>query len=269
MSRIDNSDYQPGMPLPSRKETHARKKGKSKKREELKAQEQLQEQLRLQEQQRLREQEQQRLLEHQPPAEPDQAAQLRELQASREEEARLKAEREAAQLRELNAIRAETKRQLELRAVSDEAAPLQELQAAQEQVAATAAVLTPADVPSEPARTEDEDDEETEPVIGKWTYRLLLTFVPILLLLVLAYGKLGYVHQVPDLVRQNVTAYEQGEGFLILKPWWFGPPVYKLDSYLSGPDTTFPQYQLNLHDFAAIVDQPIVLWRFQDDFLQK
>ncbi len=154
--------------------------------------------------------------------------------------------------------------------VQTRAASLREQQTAHnEMAAAMVAELAGSERTAEEADEKELDDEEMEPMVGKWTYRLLLIFVPLIVIAVLIYGKIGYVHDVPPLVRENVEAYEQGEGFLVLKPWWFGPPVYKLDEYVSGPSTTFHQFQLNLRDFAGIVEKPIVLWQFEQDFLDK
>jgi hypothetical protein len=219
MSRYENSDWQLGMPLPSRKETHGRKKKKQKPNV---------------------------------PLNPE-----RGLHESR-------GPADTYQLQDDHSDGSESTGYRE-----DRAARMRELQAAREEAAAAAAVLPIApEAAGEVPAGLPETEVDPEPVIGKWTYRLLMFFIPVILIVVLAYGKLGYVHQVPKLVRENVPAYEQGEGFLILKPWWFGPPVYALDEY--GEDATdFQRYRLNLHDFKGIVEEPVVLWRFQKDVLQN
>ncbi|ASS73606.1 hypothetical protein CIG75_00515 [Tumebacillus algifaecis] len=279
MSRFENSDWQVGMPLPSRKDKHGRKKGKAKKQDDRAALEQRAANAVVPKPPKS--EVPAPVLEQEAPRQAvdpfvhDQAATLRAhcaAQDAREAAPNTHSEDQAVQLREMSSART----QEEMLFTQQHAAELREILKTRKQaVAATVAQheLEWNEEVQQAHETQDADtvqvEEETEPVIGKWTYRLLMIFVPLVLIGVLAYGKLGYVHQVPELVRDNVSAYEQGEGFLVLKPWWFGPPVYKLDEYVGSAGSDFYRYQLNLRDFAKIVEEPIVLWRFQKDFLQK
>jgi hypothetical protein len=110
-----------------------------------------------------------------------------------------------------------------------------------------------------------DDENEDGPILTKWQRLLLFVVVPVVILGVVAWGKIAYVHHVPQLVRDNVPAYASGEGFLVIKPWWFGPPVYELDSYPQTND--FTMYQTKMGDYATLVEDPFVLWRFQKDIL--
>jgi hypothetical protein len=60
----------------------------------------------------------------------------------------------------------------------------------------------------------------------------------------------------------------------VLKPWWFGPPVFALDKYQVPPTEYtltkaeyFNRYKIELGDYASIVEAPKVLWTFQTDIL--
>ena len=110
-----------------------------------------------------------------------------------------------------------------------------------------------------------DDEDEDGPLLSVRQRLLLFVLVPLVILAVFIWGKIAYVHQVPELVRDNVPAYASGEGFLVIKPWWFGPPVYELDAYPQTND--FTMYQTKMGDHAPLVEDPIVLWRFQQDIL--
>lgn len=118
------------------------------------------------------------------------------------------------------------------------------------------------------------EEDEARPFYSRWQWALLMFFTPAVILLTLAYGRLGYVHDVPDHVRSQVPAYQQGEAFLVLKPWWFGPPIFTLDDYKVPPSDYplsradyFARYKIELGDYARIVDGPRVLWTFRQDLL--
>jgi hypothetical protein len=112
------------------------------------------------------------------------------------------------------------------------------------------------------------DDVDPPPFFSTWQRVLLWTGTVLVTLFVLAWGKLGYVHNVPDLVRSNVPAYDSGPAFLVLKPWWFGPPVLDLAQYNRETETpNWDLYHARLGDYAGIVDNPHVLWYFQEDIL--
>lgn len=116
----------------------------------------------------------------------------------------------------------------------------------------------------------DEADQEgdLQPFFSRWQRVLIWSGTILVVLFVLAWGKIGYVHHVPDLVRQNVTAYDRGPAFLIIKPWWFGPPVIDLTEYTrSGETPDWDIYRARLGDYAGVVDNPEVLWYFQEDIL--
>ena len=184
---FDNSDWQPGMPLPSRKETHSKKKKSKEAKQE-------------------------------PVAPQPQQPQL--------EEPRVAVQQESA-----------------------------------------AAVGLVGDVTAEERDwLLGENDDEDGSILTIWQRLLLFVAVPLVLLGVLIWGKIAYVHQVPDLVRDNVPAYSSGEGFLVLKPWWFGPPIYQLDSYPQAND--FKMYQIRMGDHAPLVEDPYVLWTFPEDILK-
>ncbi|MCX7571817.1 hypothetical protein OS242_17880 [Tumebacillus sp. DT12] len=133
-------------------------------------------------------------------------------------------------------------------------------------------------LPVSEASTEEPDtvveEDEARPFYSRWQWALLMFFTPAVILLTLAYGRLGYVHDVPDHVRSEVPAYQQGEAFLVLKPWWFGPPIFTLDDY-KVPSSDYPlsradyfaRYKIELGDYARIVDGPRVLWTFRQDLL--
>lgn len=133
-------------------------------------------------------------------------------------------------------------------------------------------------LPVSEASTEEPDtaseEDEARPFYSRWQWALLMFFTPAVILLTLAYGRLGYVHDVPDHVRSQVPAYQQGEAFLVLKPWWFGPPIFTLDDY-KVPSSDYPlsradyfaRYKIELGDYARIVDGPRVLWTFRQDLL--
>ena len=120
------------------------------------------------------------------------------------------------------------------------------------------------------------DEDENRGFFKTWQWYLLMTFTPIIIVLVVAYGKIGYVHAIPDSVRDQVPAYRHGEGFVVLKPWWFGPPVFTLDEYQiePGPATEtaeewFDRYKVELGDYRGIVEDPQVLWSVQTDPLTQ
>lgn len=112
------------------------------------------------------------------------------------------------------------------------------------------------------------EEEDSAPVFAKWKIALLIVLTPIVLVVILAWGKLAYVHQVPAFVQQQVPAYQQGKGFLILKPWWFGPPIFTLDHYERTDGEDFVHWKIQLNDYAAVVDDPTVLYTFPDDILK-
>jgi hypothetical protein len=191
---FDNSGWQPGMPLPSRKETHGKKK-KSK-------------------------------------------------------DAKLPSDTRHPQPAE--------HRVAESRPQAAAGAP------AQESAAAMSGVVS--DVTQEERDLLWAELEDDGSVLTVWQRLLLFVAVPLVLLGVLVWGKIAYVHQVPDLVRDNVSAYSSGEGFLVIKPWWFGPPVYKLDSYPQANE--FQMYQIRMGDHGKLLEEPYVLWTFQQDLLK-
>ncbi|KEO81330.1 hypothetical protein EL26_21495 [Tumebacillus flagellatus] len=160
-----------------------------------------------------------------------------------------------------------------------EHAALQEIQQAREEATATSAVVAPVLEPDErdlllspaPARAEESagTDGELQPFFSTWQRVLLWTGTVLVTIVVLLWGKIGYVHHIPDLVRDNVPAYQHDAGYLVLKPWWFGPPVLDLNTY--ARDTERPDWELykaRLGDYAAIVDNPYILWKFAEDPLQ-
>jgi len=160
----------------------------------------------------------------------------------------------------------------------EEAAPTPERLAARREVeaaqaetaaAATAVLSTPKDVV-----TQEEIDlllqEQAEEVErqGRWQRRILAIVLPLALLTVLVWGKIGYVHNVPDLVRGQVSAFHQGQGFLILKPWWFGPPVFSLTDYMSYDVETLDRLKLKMGSYSEVLHDPLVIWTFESDVLK-
>jgi len=218
-NHFDNSDWQLGMSLPSRKETHSKKK-KSKKN---------------------------------PPA--PAAPQARRESEPPGRELNLQPERSLTLEPDKNVLPSES--------VVENDVAIAELAQAASEVAATAL----AEGVSEEERDLlwGGDEDEDGPVLTVRQRLLLFVLVPLVMLAVLIWGKIAYVHQVPELVRANVPAYASGEGFLVIKPWWFGPPVYKLDSY--PPANDFTMYQTKMGNHAPLVVDPFVLWRFQQDIL--
>ncbi|MGZ4106353.1 MAG: hypothetical protein ACXVDE_02795 [Tumebacillaceae bacterium] len=115
----------------------------------------------------------------------------------------------------------------------------------------------------------DQAAEDSGPVIAKWKIALVILLAPIVLVIILAWGKLAYVHQVPKFVLQQVPAYQTGQGFLILKPWWFGPTIFTLEQYPRTDGEDFVHWKIQLNDYEAVVQDPTVLYTFPEDILKK
>jgi hypothetical protein len=121
-------------------------------------------------------------------------------------------------------------------------------------------------------RAQEETDQAAEdsgPVIARWKIALVILLAPIVLVVILAWGKLAYVHQVPKFVLQQVPAYQSGQGFLILKPWWFGPTIFTLEQYPRSDGEDFVHWKIQLNDYEAVVQDPTVLYTFPEDILKK
>ncbi|PWK16543.1 hypothetical protein [Tumebacillus permanentifrigoris] len=159
---------------------------------------------------------------------------------------------------------------------------LQEIQLARAEATATSAVTDAVRIPDvswaeKQARLDDDrtqheeaagDDVDPPPFFTTWQRVMLWTGTALVTLCILAWGKIGYVHNVPDIVRHNVSAYDRGPAFLVVKPWWFGPPVIDLAQYDRPEETpNWELYHARLGDYAGIVENPHVLWYYRSDFL--
>ncbi|MBL0385088.1 hypothetical protein JJB07_00390 [Tumebacillus sp. ITR2] len=158
-----------------------------------------------------------------------------------------------------------------------QSAALQEIQQAREEATATSAAMVPTldpassqVVPPVVEEQAEDADGELQPFFKTWQRVLLWIGTILAMLFVLAWGKIGYVHHVPDIVRENVPAYNHGtSAYLVLKPWWFGPPVLDLNNYYHEADRPdWENYKARLGDYSSIVDNPHVLWTFPDDLMQ-
>jgi hypothetical protein len=141
-------------------------------------------------------------------------------------------------------------------------------EAARHEFAVQATAVAIAEAIPEATAEATPDEEDDAPVISKWKIALLILTTPIVLVIVLAWGKLAYVHQVPSFVQQQVPAYQHGQGFLILKPWWFGPPIFTLDQYERTDGEDFEHWKIQLNDYETVVQDPTVLYTFPDDILK-
>lgn len=111
--------------------------------------------------------------------------------------------------------------------------------------------------------------EEVPPFFSVRQRVLLWIGTVCILLFIFAWGKLAYVHHIPDLVRHQVPAYQHNAAYLVLKPWWFGPPVLDFTSYTrDSAHLDWEIYKARLGDYASIVESPHVLWSFSTDLLQ-
>lgn len=109
-----------------------------------------------------------------------------------------------------------------------------------------------------------EEDDAIKP-LAKWKAALLTLFGIVLLTVLLAWGKLSYVHHIPDHVRDRVPAYAQGEAFVVVKPWWFGPPVFDLSRYPKGERESYQIWKQRLGNYTGILEKPTVFWRLEKD----
>ncbi|MGB8955579.1 MAG: hypothetical protein WCC10_09405 [Tumebacillaceae bacterium] len=272
---FDNSDWQLGMSLPSRKETHSKKKNSKDKHKSPSAPvaprepEPPRRELNLQperaltlepEKKPLRESARELDLKIQPESSTD----LQPLRPKIESVT-------PAQESQWQAETVSNAEQSQVQSPPLQAEPGVDNVAASAELAQARAEVATATALSGNVTEEERDmlwgDDEDGPILTRWQRLLLFVVVPVVILGVIVWGKIAYVHHVPQLVRDNVPAYASGEGFLVVKPWWFGPPVYELGSYPQAND--FPMYQTRMGDHAPLVDDPFVLWRFQQDILSN
>lgn len=283
-NHFDNSDWHLGMSLPSRKETHSKKKKSKDKQKSPSAPaapsvpEQPRRELNLQpqraltfepEKKPLRESARELELKIQPESNPD----LQQLQPQTESVTPVPVQEPQWQTESAWIVQ---ESQLQSGAASpvqspSHTEPVVGYTGARAELAQAAAEMSAATALSGGVTAEERDmlwsgdEDEDGPILTKWQRLLLFVVVPVVILGVLVWGKIAYVHHVPQLVRDNVPAYASGEGFLVIKPWWFGPPIYDLDSYPQTND--FTMYQTKMGDYAPLVEDPFVLKRFQQDIL--
>ncbi|HEU4962480.1 MAG TPA: hypothetical protein VFV52_01275 [Bacilli bacterium] len=219
--RFDSDDWQLGMELPSRKETHARKKEKAAKVEERDAREEI-----------------------------------------RRAEREVAATSAVAQLEVALPLGEVDGAAPDANVAPDPSIPSRRSRHEQER---EALLHWPRELSEEGAKAEAE--AEADKPLATWKVALLIVFGVLVGLVVAAWGKIGYVHHVPAFVQERVPQYTQGEAFLVVKPWWFGPPVFDLSDYEAADTGDYKKYKMQLGGYAGLLDKPEILWRLKEDVL--
>ncbi|MDB5083508.1 MAG: hypothetical protein JWN30_394 [Bacilli bacterium] len=79
----------------------------------------------------------------------------------------------------------------------------------------------------------------------------------------LFWAKFAYVYNIPDFMTKD-GSINGAAGYICYKPWWFGSPLFSLQQLIknNGGQNDRTSLQNILHDDTAVIDNPVVVWRY-------
>jgi hypothetical protein len=77
------------------------------------------------------------------------------------------------------------------------------------------------------------------------------------------WAKFAYVYDIPSAFTDSMAA-ARADGYLVYKTWWFGPPIFDLASYGNPSNAEeMREFYARLGEYRIIVDSPSrVVWRY-------